>query len=355
MSKKVLVGMSGGVDSSVAAALLVDQGYEVTGVIMKIWDDELMFDQAGKHACFGPDEKEDVEKAQEVCDRLGIELVQVDLKDAYRDTVLDYFSSEYSCGRTPNPCVRCNSRMKFGAMVDRARELGITFDYFATGHYVRKSRDESSGVWHLRKAADHKKDQSYFLYRLDQGQLAAALFPLGDMTKDEVRQYAVKKDLGFEGIPESQDFIGGDYTELLKPGKPGLIVDTDGRELGTHQGIGQYTIGQRRGLGIASRKPLYVVRIDAERNLVYVGTDDELYMGELTADELVWGPVRPETFPVPCRIKVRSQQEPFPAEIIGMGDDSIKLRFANPQRAITPGQSVVIYREDLVLGGGVIQ
>jgi tRNA-specific 2-thiouridylase len=357
MSKKVIIGMSGGVDSSVAAALLVEQGYDVTGVIMKIWDEQIMMEQTGKHACFGPDEKEDVEKAREVCDMLGIDLIEIDLKDEYKHTVLDYFVSEYACGRTPNPCIRCNSKMKFGSMVDKVRQMGISFDAFATGHYVRTGyRPEYNGTV-LMTAAEKRKDQSYFLYRLSRDQVEQALFPLGALDKNRVREIAQKKQLGFDDIPESQDFIGGDYTALLEPGKAGNIVDTEGRVLGSHDGIEHYTVGQRRGLGVSAAQPLYVVRLDAERNEVVVGFDEQLYSESLSAKEINWLlPEKPESsdFPIPCEAKIRSQQKAFPASIVSEDDGKLTITFSQPQRAIAPGQSVVLYQGDVVLGGGII-
>lgn len=357
MSKKVIIGMSGGVDSSVAAALLVEQGYDVTGVIMKIWDERIMMGQTGRHACFGPDEKEDVEKAREVCERLGIPLIEIDLKDAYKHTVLDYFVSEYACGRTPNPCVRCNSRMKFGAMVDRVRASGVSFDLFATGHYVRKRYLEQYGGFVLHEAVDTAKDQTYFLYRITREQLRTALFPLGELTKEQVREIALRQDLGFEDIPESQDFIGGDYSMLLRKGEPGEIVNSAGDVLGSHRGIHHYTIGQRRGLGISAERPLYVLRIDPVENRVVVGFDEELYGHELIAHDLTW--LTPEDpavgdCPIVCQAKIRSQQQAFPATVYREGPDRLRIRFSEPQRAIAPGQSVVLYQDGVVLGGGVI-
>lgn len=351
--------MSGGVDSSVAAALLVDQGYEVTGVIMKIWDDSLPAGISGAHACFGPDEKEDVEKAREVCERLGIDLLEIDLKDEYRHTVLEYFASEYACGRTPNPCVKCNSKMKFGAMVDRVRELGIEFDHFATGHYVRNLHSPVYGSKMLCRASDARKDQSYFLYRLTREQLETALFPLGGMEKEQVKQLAIEKQLGFESIPESQDFIAGDYSILLEQPIPGKIVDAEGTILGSHEGIENYTIGQRRGLGISSDRPLYVMRLDSETHEVVVGFDSQLYAQEFFADSV--------SFLVPdeaalfeggelfCTIKIRSQQEDVPAAVRRAEDGSLSIHVEEPLRAIAPGQSVVLYDGEIVLGGGIIR
>ena len=357
MSKKVIIGLSGGVDSSVAAALLVAEGYEVIGVTMNIWDGIAMAEHEGRHACFGPDEKEDAEKAAQVCGQLGIPFYEFDLKKEYRDTVLEYFSSEYSLGRTPNPCVRCNSRMKFGALVEKVAEQGIEFDFFATGHYVRKGTDPRYGTV-LKKGFDDRKDQSYFLCRLTREQLSRAHFPLGELEKTTVKTLAKEYHLGFDHIPESQDFICGDYTELLETEpEPGDIVDAKGNILGRHKGYQHYTIGQRRGLGVAAAYPLYVVEIDSTKNQIIVGPDAELYKEALTASSLNWLIPVPEAsaFPLEVEVKIRSQQKPVLARIALISEDLLEVRFAAPQRAVAPGQSVVLYQEDIVLGGGIIQ
>lgn len=356
MNERVLVGMSGGIDSSVAALLVRDQGYDVTGVIMKIWDDSYSVELSGSHACFGPDEKEDVEKAREVCDLLGIPLVEIDLKDEYRTTVLDYFVSEYSCGRTPNPCIRCNSRMKFDRMFKKAAEQGIEYEYVATGHYVRSEFDPEFGAHVLKQAVDTRKDQSYFLSRLDRDLLPRTLFPLGSMKKEQVRRLSVERCLGFEQIPESQDFIAGDYTLLLPEGKPGYIKDSEGRILGHHEGIERFTIGQRRGLGISSHSPLYVTAIDAPTQTVFVGDEMGLYSKDLRAHEVhLLIPDEFElSFPLQCTAKIRSSGQPAPATVIREEQGDWLVSFDEPRRAVAPGQSIVFYLGQTMIAAATI-
>ncbi|MCK5155583.1 MAG: tRNA 2-thiouridine(34) synthase MnmA [Spirochaetales bacterium] len=357
MNKHVVVGLSGGVDSSVAAALLVEQGYQVTGVTMNIWDGTVMSEFEGRHACFGPDEEKDAAKAAEVCKILGIPFYQFDLKKEYRDIVLADFSHEYGQGRTPNPCVRCNSKVKFGALVEKVEEAGISFDYFATGHYVRRKFHPKWQTDVLMKSVDLKKDQSYFLYRLTPSQLKRTLFPLGELVKDDVREIARRKNLGFEEVRESQDFVCGDYTELLDfDFVPGDIVDTDGNVRGQHSGFARYTIGQRRGLGIAAPRPFYVVGIDRKKNQVVVGHKEQVYGHALVAEQMNWL-VSPELLDgesFEAQAKIRSQQKPFTVRAAPQKDQGCRIDFIEPQWAVAPGQSVVLYDGDMVLGGGVI-
>ena len=272
--KRVLVGMSGGIDSSIAAYLLKKQGYQVSGVTMSLWKDGRVFHgDATKDACFSPNKKEEIDKAKAICNRLGIGHTVLDISDLYESTVLKNFRDEYLGGRTPNPCVWCNQKIKFGAMVEYAKAAGLEFDYFATGHYARI--EEENGRFCLKRGLDPLKDQSYFLYRLSQRQLSTTLFPLGGMTKADVR--AIDVELGFhpEGQSESQDFYSGSYADLLdvEP-TPGDIVDTEGRVLGRHNGIWNYTIGQRKGLGVSAPKPLYVISLDVAKNRVVVGYEE---------------------------------------------------------------------------------
>lgn len=373
MRETVAVGMSGGVDSSVAAALLVQQRYRVIGVTMYIWDGELvkppLEGQQGcvpsaqgsvpRHACFGPEEDEDAERAAEVCGLLGIPHHRFDVRSAYRAIVLDDFSREYRSGRTPNPCVRCNSRVKFGALLDAVRREGIAFDYFATGHYVQNGYHGSYQRNLLRRAADLRKDQSYFLYRLDREQVRTALFPLGGMTKGQVKRLASDFRLGFEDIPESQDFYGGDHSGLFDFDPiPGDIVNEEGIVLGRHAGISRYTVGQRRGLGIASDRPLYVIRIDPQRHQVIVGYEEKTFGEGLIARDMVWHVESKKLFgkePVELQAKVRSQQQPFPVRIEPLSESSVRVTFMTPQRITSPGQSIVLYDEEWVIGGGLIE
>ena len=352
---RVLVAMSGGVDSSVAAALLKQQGHTVIGVTMRTWDGEACPAQTGFRGCYGPDEERDIEDARRVAGVLDITFHVLDLRSEYRSQVLDYSRGEYLSGRTPSPCVRCNREVKFEAVGRKARDCGIGFDLFATGHYARVEHDDTSHRYLLRKARDLRKDQSYFLFSLSQEQLGCCLFPLGNRTKQEVKQIASDLGLGINGKPESQDFISGGYSFLVKDlAQPGPILDGEGRLLGQHRGIPYYTIGQRRGLGIASQEPLYVTHIDAERNAVTVGRKDELYSDELTASELNWMVERP-CRPIRAKARMRYRHSEAEAVIVPLDEARARVKFRESQLAITPGQAVVFYEDDLVLGGGTIE
>ena len=355
--KRVLVAMSGGVDSSVAAALLMEEGHEVSGVTMKVWDEGDVLAGAERHGCYGPGEQDDIEDARAVAQALGIPFRVLDLRREYRAQVLDYFRREYLRGRTPNPCVRCNRWVKLGAMLARAREDGLQFDYFATGHYARVAYDGGSGRYLLKKARDLSKDQSYFLCALSQEQLGRCLFPLGDHTKEEVRDRAHALGLAVRDKPESQDFIGdGDYSAFLgaSPG-PGPITDSQGNVLGEHRGIPFYTIGQRRGLGIAARQPLYVTAIDPGRNTIVAGPREEVYASELVASELNWIAVESLERPARMKARIRYRHEEAEALVTPLDGGSVHVRFALPQMAVTPGQAVVFYDGDVVVGGGTIE
>jgi tRNA-specific 2-thiouridylase len=261
----VAVGLSGGVDSSVAALLLKNQRYDVSAIMMKLWR-EPSSAGARKSSCYGPDEGQDIEAARRVCAHLGIPFHLFDCSRDYEEVVLRYFREEYLAGRTPNPCVRCNALLKFGFLLDAARESGVVFEHFATGHYARVAFDGTSKRYLLKTARDARKDQSYFLYRLSQRQLSRTLFPLGGYLKSEVRRIARDENLPVHDHPDSQDFFSGDWNDLIgQPGAEGDIVDSRGAILGRHTGIWKYTIGQRRGLHLAKGRPLYVIGIDREK------------------------------------------------------------------------------------------
>ena len=353
---KVAVAMSGGVDSSVAAALLKEKGYEVIGVTMKVWDGETLPANGTRHACYGPGEEEDLEDARKVAQVLGIPLYIFDLRQEYKIEVLDYFCHEYLSGRTPNPCIRCNRRVKFDALLEKARDTGIEFDYFATGHYARVEHDESGSRYLLKKAKDMAKDQSYFLFALSQEQLSNSLFPLGNHTKEEVRKMARDLELGIDDKSESQDFFAGDYSSLLgKVARPGPILNKEGEILGEHRGIPFYTIGQRKGLGISSKEPLYVTAIDQGKNVIVVGPKEEAYGDELVAMELNWIAIQELSRPIDLKAKIRYLHKEAEAMVIPLDEDKVHVKFKEPQMAITPGQAVVFYDDDTVIGGGTIE
>jgi len=357
---KIAVGMSGGVDSTMAAYILKNKGYEVVGITMRIWAGEGTAQEVVRSGCYGPGEVFDTRVAQSVCKRLGISHHVVDLTQEYRSNVLDTFSHEYLGGRTPNPCVLCNPLVKFGALLDKASSLGIGFDHFATGHYARIMHDEKLKRFLLKKAADQKKDQSYFLYRLDQSQLEKSIFPLGEYTKEQVK--ALAAEAGFSDIaekPESQDFIdGGIYGSLFSETErtKGEIIDLDGKVLGFHGGIINFTIGQRKGISIAgSKEALYVLRIDAQKNQVVVGPKERLAVDRLTAIFPNWiGFYKLET-EIKANARLRSHQKEVPCIIYPANENAVEVQFSQPQLSATPGQSIVFYQDELVLGGGIIQ
>ena len=351
----VAVGLSGGVDSSLAAALLVDSGYRVLGLTMKIWRGGYRIQEGLKHACFGPGEEEDIEACSRLATSLGIDYRVVDLSEEYEARVLDYFKAEYRAGRTPNPCIICNRDLKFGFLLERARDAGMDFDYFATGHYARKATMD--GTNYIRRAADQAKDQSYFLYSLESERLERILFPLGEMTKDEVRNLAREHGLETADKTESQDFVaGGDYAPLFDGAEPeaGDIVDQEGRVLGRHRGLPYYTIGQRRGIGVSSgSEPLYVVALDRQANRVVVGPNSGLFSEGLASSSFRFqSPFAAPEFA--AWVKIRQNHKPVACTVRPL-KGGVAIEFETAQRAVAPGQSAVIYSgEGLVLGGGVI-
>jgi tRNA-specific 2-thiouridylase len=351
---KVAVGLSGGVDSSVAAALLCQQDYEVYGITMEIYDGSVQLDESAKHACYGPGEKEDVESAAAICEKLKIPFQAIDLRQEYKTHVIDYFRNEYLEGKTPNPCVVCNQKLKFGFLLEKARQAGCDFDYFATGHYARIVK--SGNRFLLKRARDRLKDQTYFLYGLIPQQLARSLFPVGDHTKQQVREMARALGLQTADREESQDFIdGGDYSILFSEDEinAGEIVDENGRVLGEHRGIIHYTIGQRRGLGIASHQPLYVSRIDAANNRIVVSPHEHRSKGLVATDLNLIAVDRIER-PLDVQVKIRLRHKETAATVYPAVGDQTRILFEKPQMSVTPGQSAVIYAEDTVLGGGII-
>ncbi|MDD3237824.1 MAG: tRNA 2-thiouridine(34) synthase MnmA [Candidatus Gastranaerophilales bacterium] len=363
---RILIGMSGGVDSSTAALILKEQGHEVIGATMSIWGKKGIYKKLSeqssnllpkaKHgACLGPDEKEDIEAAKKICEEIGIPFYVFDCAEQYEKIVLSNFKKEYMAGRTPNPCIWCNALIKFEALPQLAKANGIRFDKFATGHYAKVEFDEKANRYLLKKGKSPNKDQSYFLNRLTQKQLANILLPLGDYSKEEIRDIASKNGLSVASKADSQDFYEGDYNELLnvKP-KKGNIVDTKGNILGTHDGIWNYTIGQRKGLKISSEAPLYVLELDNEKNEVVVGFKNKTFKNELIASDLNWIAITKPKENFHCKAKIRSTQTPVAVEI-RPNEDFLTVEFEDLQKSIAPGQAIVFYKEDIVLGGGVIR
>jgi tRNA-specific 2-thiouridylase len=339
--RKVAVALSGGVDSSAAALLLKEAAYEVIGLHMRLWESPRLDYQA--------------QRAENICRILGIPYHQVDLQKEFESCVVDYFCQEYQQGRTPNPCIACNHYVKFGLLLDKALSLGA--DYLATGHYARV--EHSSDGHRLLKAADTGRDQSYFLYTLTQEKLGRVLFPLGEHSRDEVKQMAKQAGLP-TATRSSQDicFISqknyGAFLSQRFSTLPGDIVDTQGRKLGQHRGIAFYTIGQRHGLGLASGKPLYVIRIEPESNRIVLGPEKELYSQKLTAQKLSWISGKAPREPITAKAKIRYKSKEAEATLF-FRNDSVDIHFTQPQKAVTPGQAIVFYNLDEVLGGGIIE
>ena len=352
---RVVVAMSGGVDSSVAALLLCRAGWEVIGVTMKLYSlDESQLPDDHQGCCT----LDDVEDARAVCRLLEIPHYVLNMEREFRDQVMDYFASEYQRGRTPHPCIACNDKIKFNHLLARADALGAQF--VATGHYARVER--GSDGFTLKKGIDQAKDQSYVLFGMTQAQLARTLLPVGGYTKDEIRGMALDSGLLTADKPDSQDicFIPlGDYREFLRQrasGVPGQIVDLDGRLLGEHEGIEYFTVGQRRGLGLANTagEPRYVVRLDADANRVVVGPESALYSGEAWVSNVNYVSGTTPTEGTPVSVKIRYKAHEAPATLHPRPEGA-QVRFLEPQRSVTPGQAAVFYQGDVLLGGGTIE
>ena len=369
----VVVGMSGGVDSTLTAYMLKERGCKVIGVTMSLWDDSfpvLKGDDAKavKDACFGPGEADDIEECRRFCAKYDIEYHVIDVKEQYKREVIEYFKSEYRAGRTPNPCIRCNRMIKFGALLQGVEALGIKFDYFCTGHYAKIVRPEQglygteARPYMIASATDVSKDQTYFVYRVPSSVLEKVRFPLALMKKSEVFELAKKAGLAAAERAESQDFISAEYFDLLfadKPSVPGDIIDLDGHVLGRHRGIEHYTIGQRRGLGVAVSYPVYVHSIDAKNNVVVLAPSSALDSTGLIADDFVWaGDVvpPPECEPIEAMVKIRLASRPVKAKIRRNNPEGTEweVMFESPQHAVAPGQSVVLYQDGVIIGGGII-
>jgi len=354
MKTKVVIAMSGGVDSSVAAHFLVEQGYEVIGLFMRLGIDKLDTITKTKVCC----SLEDANDARSVAEQLGIQFHVLNFKDAF-DRIIDAFCTEYLNGRTPNPCILCNQELKFGKLLDFARMLNA--DFIATGHYAKVEKIANRSL--LKKGVDTLKDQSYVLFSLSQDQLSRTLFPLSTVTKERVRQVARDLNLKTKDKPESQDIcfvLDNNYHTLLYERfgnriTPGVIKDTQGNILGRHPGSPFFTIGQRKGLGIALGTPRYVVDINPQENTVVIGTDEELMEDELLASSLNWISIDGLQLPLEVQAKIRYNHVPAPAVVYPHEADKVRVVFKEPQRAITPGQAVVFYHNDTVVGGGWIE
>lgn len=357
MKPKALIAMSGGVDSSVAAHLVLQEGYDIAGATMKLYDNEMIGLEAGK-TCGS---SEGIADAEAVASRLGIDFHVCDFRDDFKCCVIGRFIGDYENGRTPNPCVECNRELKFNRLYEYGKSLG--YDYIATGHYVQVEYCADTDRYLLKKSTNLAKDQSYFLYTLSQEQLAHSIFPLGGMTKDDTREIARELGLEVAEKKESQDICfvpGGDYVSFIRDftGReypPGDFVDAEGNVLGEHKGIIKYTIGQRKGLGLALKKPMYVTTLDMDKNQVILGDNEDLFKRELTARNVNWISFvePPAEFRASARIRYKHKEAP--ATIIPLDGDRMRIIFDEPQRAITSGQSVVIYDGDYVIGGGIIE
>jgi tRNA-specific 2-thiouridylase len=356
--RKVVVGMSGGVDSSVTAALLVEQGYEVIGVTLNLWPELEGMDEAYREdACCALGATDD---ARRVADCLDIDYYVVNFRDTFERKVIRPFVDSYIQGRTPNPCIECNRSIKYDALIAKAELFDA--DFAATGHYARIVHDDSTGRWTLRKAVDRNKDQSYVLYVMSQERLARTLFPLGEYTKEEVRSIAARLKLPVAKKPESQDicFVPrksyGEFVERYAPEavREGPIVDQAGTVLGTHRGIAFHTVGQRRGLGIATGTPRFVTELQHGTNTVVVGDLEDLYKRSCLVDEVNWVSVPSLDGPLLAEARIRYRAEASSATLTPDENRRVRVVFDEPQRAITPGQSVVFYHDDVVVGGGLI-
>lgn len=352
--KKVLIAMSGGVDSSLAAKLMMDKGYECIGCMMKLYNDNGDENVRARTCC----SLNDAEDARSVAYKLGMPFYVFNFTEDFRETVISKFIRCYENGVTPNPCIDCNRYMKFDKLYARAKVLGC--DYIVTGHYAKIEKQDGRFV--LKKAEDETKDQSYVLYNLTQEQLAHLILPLGDMRKNDVRRAAQEKGFINAAKPDSQDICfvpDGDYAGVIeretgRRAKPGDFIDSNGNVLGQHRGIIHYTVGQRKGLGIAFKEPMYVLRICPEDNTIVLGKNSELFSTRVDVRDFNWISGKAPTEPLRCKVKIRYRQKEQWATVTPKGDTAVRIDFDEANRAVTPGQAAVLYDGDTVLGGGEI-
>lgn len=355
--KKALIAMSGGVDSSVAAYLTKEAGYECMGTTMKLYTNEEVGICTEKTCCM----LDDVNDARIVAEKMDIPYYVYNFSDLFEEKVIKKFADTYMSGGTPNPCIDCNRFIKFDKLMSRMNELG--FDYVVTGHYARVEKNENTGRFELKKGLDDKKDQSYVLFNLTQEQLSHTLFPLGGFTKQDIRKIANEQNFVNANKHESQDICfvpDGDYASFIerytrKKFEDGDFVDKNGNFLGRHKGIIRYTVGQRKGLGIAAKRPLYVCKIDIKNNKVILGDNEDVFGNELIAGDINLISVSEINDPIKCTAKIRYKHKEAAATVSKFKDDKIKVVFDEPQRGITKGQAVVLYDNDIVIGGGIIE
>ena len=347
----ILVGISGGVDSAVALDMLKKSGHNVVAAMMKIYNGKT---KTLANSCYGSDKQKEIDDAIKICQKANCEFHLIDLSNEFNEHVFKEFKKLYLKGLTPNPCVMCNKTIKFGMFVKTAKKMGLNFDKFATGHYARNEFNEITGRYELKKGKNPKKDQTYFLYKLTQNELKNIIFPLGNLDKSQVREYALSAGIPVATKNDSQDFYKGDFKDLFETKEnSGEIVDTKGNILGRHNGIYNYTIGQRKGLKIAYSEPLYVLKIDEKNNKIIVGIKNDTYKKGLIANNINWIALDNPQKPFEATAKIRSASNP--AEVIVYpSSDLIKVEFKEKISSIAPAQSVVLYRDDVVLGGGTI-